>query len=219
MQHEPAKDNQLWFDHTFFLLTMIRFAKNMLALHPYKILNMKHILLLFFLLPVLGISGQESAFYLFTLKTTEGQHYDFSTLKGKKVLIVNTASTCSLAPQLKKLQELYEEFGGDDFEILAFPSNDFGNREPGDDVQIDSIYKEKFGVAFPIMGKSPVTGEEMNPVYKWLTNSSENGTLDAKVMWNFQKFMVDGDGVVIDVVWPVGSPKSKRILEWLQETP
>jgi glutathione peroxidase len=178
---------------------------------------MKKFLPIIFLLASVAGFSQTKSYYDFKVTDIHGKTFDFATLKDKKVLIVNTASECSLAPQLKKLQELYEEYGGEDFEIIAFPSNDFGNREPGNNEQILKIYTEKFGISFPIMAKSSVKGDEMNPVYQWLTNSQENGTLDAKVMWNFQKFLVDDDGQVVDVVWPIGSPKSKRIEEWLQE--
>lgn len=176
----------------------------------------KLILILLMLISVPGPS-QTKSFYDLMVTDIHGETFDFATLKGKRVLIVNTASECSLAPQLKKLQELYEEYGGEDFEIIAFPCNDFAEHEPGNNEQIYEIYTQRYGISFPIMAKIKIKGDNMSPVYQWLTSSKENGTLDAKVMWNYQKFLIDKNGHVVDVIWPIGSPKSKRIEEWLQE--
>ena len=176
----------------------------------------KFFLFLFLLVSGFGFS-QTKSFYDFKVTDIHGKTFDFATLKGKKVLIVNTASECSLAPQLKKLQDLYEEYGGEDFQIIAFPCNDFAEHEPGNNEQIYEIYTQKFGISFPIMAKINIKGDNMAPVYQWLTSSEENGTLDAKVMWNYQKFLIDKNGHVVEVIWPIGSPKSKRIEEWLQE--
>jgi len=173
---------------------------------------------LLFLFTALLISSQIIAqtknFYDFNAKTILGENLDFSTLKGKKVLIVNTASKCSLAPQFKKLQELYEEY---DLEIIAFPSNDFGKREPDENKVIYDVCTKKYGVTFYMMEKISVKGEDQHPVYKWLTSSDENGTLDAKVTWNFQKFLIDEQGEVVDVVSPLKGPKCNRIIDWLSE--
>jgi glutathione peroxidase len=149
--------------------------------------------------------------------TITGEPYDFSQLEGKKVLIVNTASECMLTPQFKKLQELYEEYGGDDFEIIGFPCNDFGSQDPaGNDVIYDFCTK-KYEVTFTMMGKIEIKGENAHPLYKWLTTSEENGVLDAKVTWNFQKFLIDEKGEIVDFVPPVKSPKTDRIMDWLND--
>jgi glutathione peroxidase len=114
------------------------------------------------------------------------------------------------------MQELYEEYGGDDFEIVAFPSNDFGSQEPGTNEQINEFCTQKYNVSFTLMEKISIK-EEMHPIYKWLTSSEENGTLDAKVIWNFQKFLVDEDGRVVESLSPITGVQNRRILEWLQE--
>lgn len=163
------------------------------------------------------INAQTKNLYDFSATTIEGEDFDFSTLKGKKVLIVNTASKCSLAPQFKKLQELYEEYGGDNFEIIAFPCNDFGKREPEGNKAIHDICTDKYGISFQMMAKISIKGDHPHPIYKWLTTSEENGTLDAKVTWNFQKFLVDENGNVEDVVPPLKGPASNRIIDWLNE--
>lgn len=174
-------------------------------------------LLIISLLVSVHISGQLKTLYDFKANTIDGKEFDFSTLKGKKVLIVNTATECSLAPQFKKLQELYEEFGGDDFEIIAFPCNDFGNQEPGNNEEIMEVCKNKYAVTFQMMEKIKIKGDDCHPIYKWLTSSEENGTLQAKVTWNYQKFLIDKEGKVVDSLSPISSPKSKRITEWLME--
>jgi len=177
---------------------------------------MKNLFLISCLLLTVPGFTQTKTLYDFKPTDINGEIFDFATLKGKKVMIVNTASECALTPQFKKLQELYEEYGGDDFEIIGFPSNDFGKQEPGTNENIREFCSSKYGVSFPMMAKIEIKGDNMHPVYRWLTSSSENGTLDAKVMWNFQKFMIDREGNVEDFVPPFQGPKNKRIIEWLQ---
>jgi len=178
---------------------------------------MKFCILILTILFSVQIMPQKKTLYDFKATAIDGKEFDFSTLKGKKVLIVNTASECSLAPQLKKLQELYEEYGGDDFEIIGFPCNDFGKQEPGDNKEINEVCTKKFGVTFQMMEKIKIKGDDCHPIYKWLTSSEENGTLDAKVTWNYQKFLIDENGKVVDSFSPISSPKSNRIIEWLME--
>jgi glutathione peroxidase len=174
-------------------------------------------LIIISLLISVHIFGQHKTLYDFSAKTIDGKEFDFSTLKGKKVLIVNTATECSLAPQLKKLQDLYEEYGGDDFEIIGFPCNDFGKQEPGANDHILEVCTNKFGITFQMMEKIKIKGDDCHPIYKWLTSSEENGTLDAKVTWNYQKFLIDENGEVVDSFSPISSPKGNRIIEWLME--
>lgn len=162
-------------------------------------------------------TSQHKTLHDFTARTIDGEVYDFSQLKGKKVLIINTASECALTSQFRKLQELYEEYGGDDFEIVAFPSNDFGNQEPGTNEQIKAFCTAKYNVSFTMMEKVSIKGENMHPIYRWLTSSDENGTLDGRVTWNFQKFLIDQEGVPVDFLSPITGPQNRRIIEWLNE--
>jgi glutathione peroxidase len=178
---------------------------------------MKILSILALLILTLQVFAQKKTLYDFTANTIDGDAYNFADLKGKKILIVNIATECSLAPQLNKLQELYEEFGGDDFEILAFPCNDFGRQEPGTNIEVKEKCKIKYEIAFQLMEKIKIKGDSIHPVYQWLTSSSENGKLDAKVTWNYQKFMIDENGEVVDAVAPIISPKCNRIVEWLME--
>lgn len=178
---------------------------------------MKHLFCLPLLFLSLQILAQPKTLHDFTATAINGQTFDFSTLRGKKVMIVNTASECALTPQFKKIQDLYEEYGGEDFEIVGFPSNDFGGQEPAADSVIYEFCTLKYGVSFPMMSKISIKGDDAHPIYKWLTSSGENGVLDAKVTWNFQKFLIDENGEVVDVVHPIQSAQSKRVIEWLME--
>jgi len=172
--------------------------------------------LLFLLIGIFSAAGQYKTLHDFTARTIDGEKFDFSTLKGKKVLIVNTATECALTPQFKKLQELYEEYGGNDFEIVAFPCNDYGSQDPGNNEHIRDFCTKKYGVSFLMMEKISIK-DNPHPVYKWLMSSEENGTLDGKVIWNFQKFLIDEDGTVVESLSPITGPQNRRIIEWLEE--
>jgi glutathione peroxidase len=177
-------------------------------------INLLIIITLFFSIQVIG---QKKTLHDFKATTIDGEEFDFSSVNSKKVLIVNIATECSLAPQLKKLQELYEEYGGDDFEIIGFPCNDFGKQEPGESEEIKEVCTNKYAITFQLMEKIEIKGDNPHPIYKWLTSSEENGTLDAKVTWNYQKFLINENGEVVDSYSPISSPKSNRIVEWLME--
>jgi glutathione peroxidase len=153
----------------------------------------------------------------FIVNTLSGNPLDLSSLKGKKILIVNTASLCGLTPQYRQLQELYENFSGNGFEIIGFPSNDFGNQEPGTADEIKQFCEINYKVTFPLMEKIKVTGAEIHPIYKWLTQKAENGIQDAEVTWNFQKFMINEKGEWAGMVAPPESPFCDKIINWINE--
>jgi glutathione peroxidase len=144
-----------------------------------------------------------------------GATFDFAALKGKKVLVVNVASYCGYTPQYPKLQQLYETYGPDAFVVVGFPANNFLNQEPGTDQEICDFATTKYGITFPLMSKVSVKGPDMHPVYAWLTQKSENGVLDAPVEWNFQKFLVDEQGKVVNVALPPEDPLSPKIIGWI----
>ena len=182
-------------------------------------MNLSKILLI--ILINIGITGvvnaQEKKFHDFSAKTIEGEILDFSTFNGKKVLVVNTASKCGYTPQYKELEELYKKFGGDKFTIIGFPANNFLHQEPGTDEEIKEFCTLNYGVTFQMMSKISVKGDDIDPVYKWLTSKEENGVMDTKVKWNFQKFMIDENGNLIDFVRPKESPMSEKIINWINE--
>lgn len=166
-----------------------------------------------------SVSGfsQESPFYQFEVNDINGDPYDLSQLKGKKVLVVNTASKCGYTPQYEDLQTLYEQYGGESFAIIGFPANNFMNQEPGSDAQIKSFCQEEYGVTFPMMSKISVKGDDIHPLYAWLTQKEQNGKEDAKVKWNFQKFMIDENGNWVDVAKTATNPLDDKIVSWIKK--
>ena len=151
----------------------------------------------------------------FVVKDINGKDFDLATLKGNKVLVVNVASKCGLTPQYEDLQALYDKYKNKGFVVIGFPANNFMGQEPGTNNEIMEFCSVNYGVTFPMMDKISVKGKEQAPLYKWLTNKSENGKLDQKVTWNFQKFMIDEEGHLVDVVMPKESPMSDKIINWL----
>jgi len=162
-------------------------------------------------------NSHSSSFYKLSATTIDGKKFDFSQLKGKKVMIVNTASKCGLTPQYEKLQALYKKHGGENFIIIGFPSNDFLGQEPGNNEQIKDFCTLNYNVTFPMMSKIKVTGNDMHPVYKWLTQKKLNGKFEEKVSWNFQKFLIDEKGNLVKVISPKTSPDSKEIVDWITQ--
>ena len=167
------------------------------------------------LLPAAGFT-QRSGFYDFKVKTLDGKEFDFSSLKGKKVMIVNTASKCGFTPQYKELEELYEKYS-DELVIIGFPANNFGQQEPGTAAEIREFCTKNYGITFPLMEKISVKGEDMHPLYKWLTSKDLNGVMDSEVKWNFQKYLIDENGKLIDVLYSKEKPGSDKTLAWLSE--
>ncbi len=152
----------------------------------------------------------------FTVETLEGEKFDMSTLKGKKVLVVNTASKCGLTPQYKDLQRLYETYGGDNFVIVGFPANNFMRQEPGTNEEIADFCERNYGVTFPMMSKISVKGKDQHEVYQFLTQEEKNGLSDNKVDWNFQKYLVNENGELEKVISPRTSPLDKEIIDWIK---
>ncbi len=179
------------------------------------------IMLIALLIASLGVfaQGKKKNFYSFDVKTIDGQKFDLSSLKGKKVLVVNTASKCGYTPQYKELEELNKMYGNSPrFVIIAFPANNFKNQEPGTNEEIKDFCEKNYGVTFQMMEKISVKGDDMHPLYKWLTTKKENGVMDAEVLWNFQKFLIDENGNLVDMVPSKESPMSERIISWIKTT-
>ncbi|KAJ2911265.1 Glutathione peroxidase 2 [Coemansia aciculifera] len=137
-------------------------------------------------------------FYNFGVSLLDGKRYEFSQLAGKVVLIVNVASKCGFTPQYEGLQKLYEKHGKEGLVILGFPSNQFAGQEPGTDEEIGAACKRNYGVEFPIMAKSDVNGKDENPVYKYLKNEKAGIMGLTRIKWNFEKFLVDRNGRVVE---------------------
>lgn len=151
----------------------------------------------------------------FTTNDLSGKDFDLGTLKGKKAMIVNTASKCGLTPQYKQLQAIYETYGSDGFVIVGFPANNFMAQEPGSDAEIADFCEANYGVTFPMMSKIDVVGEEMHPIYKFLTQKEKNGLMDSKVTWNFQKYLLNEEGILEKVIDPRTSPDDSEVIDWI----
>lgn len=181
---------------------------------------MKIMHLIIFLLiniSIMNISlGQNKTFHDFSAKTIDGEVLELSIFKGKKVLVVNTASKCGNTPQYKELEELYKTYGGEDFIIIGFPANNFLWQEPGSDEEIKEFCEVNYGVTFQMMSKISVKGDDMDPIYKWLTSKDENGVMDSKVSWNFQKYLIDDNGQLVGTLSPKVSPISDEIVNWIK---
>ena len=162
----------------------------------------------------MALFSQNSGFYDFKVKTLEGADFDLSSLKGKKVMVVNVASKCGNTPQYKDLEELYEKYQGE-LVIIGFPANNFGGQEPGSAAEIREFCSKNYGVTFPMMEKISVKGDDMHPLYKWLTSKEENGVMDSNVTWNFQKYLIDENGRLVDMLNPKDKPGSEKTLAWL----
>ena len=155
------------------------------------------------------------SFYDIKVKTIDGEYFDLSTLKGKKLLVVNVASKCGLTPQYKQLEELHKEYKNQNFTVLAFPSSDFANQEYSDSQKISSFCQKNYAVTFPIFEKVSVKGKSKHFIYQWLTEKNKNGKKNVSVLWNFQKFIIDENGQWVDYFLPTTSPKSKKIVKWI----
>ncbi|MDR2534184.1 MAG: glutathione peroxidase [Tannerellaceae bacterium] len=165
----------------------------------------------------LAAHAQQASFYNFTVKAIDGKELQLSDFKGKKVMVVNVASKCGLTPQYAKLQTLYEKYAASGFVVIGFPANNFASQEPGTDSEISQFCSTTYGVTFPMAAKISVKGDDIAPLYRWLTSKSENGKLDADVSWNFQKFLIDPDGSLAGVFEPKTAPDSKEIVEWIEK--
>lgn len=159
----------------------------------------------------------DNTIYQFKVTDLYGETFDFSALKGKKIMIVNTASKCGLTPQYEGLEKLYKEYKDKDFIIIGFPANDFMKQEPGTSKEIAEFCTKNYGVTFPMMEKISVKDKEMAPIYKFLTSKEMNGLQDSKVKWNFQKYLIGKDGKLEKVIDPGTKPYDDEIINWIEE--
>lgn len=155
-------------------------------------------------------------FHQFRARTLQGQEIDFSVYKGQKLLVVNTASACGLTPQYAALQELYQQYGGQHFRVLAFPSNDFAGQEPGSDAEIAGFCEMNYGIRFPVFRKRAVLGENRDAIFAWLSEKDLNGIESVAPQWNFHKYLVDENGNYVKNIAPAESPLSIEIINWIE---
>jgi glutathione peroxidase len=155
-----------------------------------------------------------SSIYEFKVEGLEGGSIDFSKFKGKKIMIVNTASKCGNTPQYKELEELYEKYK-DKLVIVGFPANNFGGQEPGSNEEIKEFCTKNYGVTFPMAAKISVKGDDIAPIYKYLTDEAKKLGVDDPVKWNFTKFLLDENGKLIAVIHNKTKPMSEEVLKYL----
>lgn len=162
------------------------------------------------------LDAKYKSIYDFKVKGLNGQMIDFAAFKGKKIMIVNTASKCGYTPQYKELQELYVKYQ-DKLVIVGFPANDFFSQEPGSNDEIKTFCSVNYGVTFPMAEKITVKGSDMAPIYTWLTQKEYNHFSDNKVKWNFQKYLLNEEGKLVAVFAPGVKPMSEEILAELNK--
>ncbi len=173
-------------------------------------------LFLFIAISVSYFAFSQKTLHDFTVVDIEGNDYQLSQLKGKKVLVVNTASECGLTPQYEQLQAIYEKYKDKNFVIVGFPANNFGAQEPGTNKEISAFCQKNYGVTFPMMSKISVKGKDMHPVYQFLTQKAKNGLEDSEVQWNFQKYLINENGELAKVVSPRVLPTDAEITNWIE---
>ena len=156
-----------------------------------------------------------STFYEIPVKDKNGQPYDLSKLRGKVVVVVNVASKCGFTPQYSGLEELYQKYKKDGLAIIGFPCNQFGNQAPGSAEEEETYCRLNYDVTFPILEKLEVNGENEHPLYKWL-KSQKSGMLGFKrIKWNFEKFIIDGEGKVVERYGSTTNPLSMKVQTYL----
>ncbi|TRX27759.1 glutathione peroxidase [Flavobacterium franklandianum] len=159
---------------------------------------------------------KKQTIYQFKVEDLSGKTFDFASLKGKKIMIVNTASKCGLTPQYIDLEALYKEYASKGLVIVGFPANNFASQEPGTNKEIATFCQLNYGVTFPMMDKVSVKGDDMCAVYQFLTNKSKNGLQDSDVEWNFQKYLLNEKGELEKVISSRTLPNDPEVLNWIK---
>lgn len=162
------------------------------------------------------LSTDINSIYDFTVKDIYGEDFSLSEYKGKKIMIVNTASKCGLTYQYEHLQDLYETYKDQNFEIIGFPSNDFAMQERGSNDEIASFCQKNYGVTFRMMSKIKVKGSNKHPLYTFLTEKRYNGYKDSTVKWNFQKYLIGEEGKLEKIISPKDNPKDPKVIDWIK---
>jgi glutathione peroxidase len=169
------------------------------------------------LLMTLSLEAQtKQSIHQFKVKDLNGNTFDFAKLKGKKILVVNTASKCGYTPQYEQLEAIYKKYKSENFVIVGFPANNFLWQEPGTNAEIATFCQKNYGVTFPMMSKISVKGSDINEVYAFLTQKKLNGVLDSKVQWNFQKYLLNENGEVEQMYLSGVEPTDEKIVNWIK---
>jgi len=177
-------------------------------------IKMKNIITSLLLLSNVLIASAQSI-YDSKINTIDGVSIDFNDFKGKYILFVNVASKCGFTKQYAQLEELYQAYKND-LVVIGLPCNQFGGQEPGDAQEIKSFCTENFGVSFIITEKINTKGSEIHPIYAWLTDKKLNSKVNSTVKWNFQKYLLNREGKLIDYFYSTTSPLSAKITNQLK---
>lgn len=153
--------------------------------------------------------------YDFKVESLDGKEINFADFKGKKILIVNTASECGFTPQYADLEKVYEQYK-DKLVIVGFPANNFGGQEPGTNTEIGAFCQKNYGVTFPLAAKVSVKGDDTAPIFKYLTEQELNGVKNTTILWNFTKFLIDENGKLIDTFVSTTKPTDEAITKYLK---
>lgn len=175
------------------------------------------VLLLSFITSLLWLATPTASVHDFTMNDIDDKPVDLSIYKGKVLLIVNTASKCGLTPQYEDLQTTYEKYKDQDLVVLGFPANNFMGQEPANNSKIKEFCTSKFNVTFPMFSKISVKGKDIHPLYQYLTSKKENNKLNAPVAWNFQKFLVDRDGKVLQSFAPGEKVTDEKVVKVIEK--
>ena len=167
-------------------------------------------------LTVNNTTMEKSSIHQFKVQDIEGNEFNFKSLSGKKIMVVNTASKCGLTPQYKQLEEVYEKYKNQNFIIVGFPANDFMSQEPGTNEEIGVFCERNYGVTFPMMSKISVKGKEMDEIYQFLTQKAKNDVADSNVEWNFQKYLLNEKGELEMIISPKTLPTDEKIINWIE---
>ena len=190
----------------------IKFEQNIIYMKPLKYL----FLIMFSFFGFFSSKAQEAkSIHSFKVKSLDGKTIDFSKFKGKKILIVNTASECGFTPQYEDLEKLYDKYK-DKLVIVGFPANNFGGQEPGTNEEIGVFCKKNYGVTFPMAAKVSVKGDDIAPIFKFLTDKKQNGVKNTIILWNFTKFLLNEKGELIDTFISTTKPMSDSITKYLK---
>ncbi|HQV78115.1 MAG TPA: glutathione peroxidase [Chitinophagales bacterium] len=155
--------------------------------------------------------------YDFTMKDIDGNEVSLSKYKGKIMVIVNTASQCGLVGQLTEIEAFYKQYKDKGVVVLGFPANNFLGQEPLSNLDIKAFCTKNYGVTFPMFSKISVKGNDMHPLYKYLTSKDENGVCDAPVKWNYQKFIIDKNGKVVSAVNPRTTVNDAEFMQYIDD--
>jgi glutathione peroxidase len=170
----------------------------------------------FLVLTLIASNLFSQTIYDYKVETLTGETFDFASLKGKKIMIVNTASECGYTPQYADLEKLYEQYKDKGFVVVGFPANNFGQQEPGSNKEISAFCQKNYDIKFPVMAKISVKGDDMHELYKFLTQQAKNGVSDSEVKWNFQKYLIDENGKLVKHLGSRINPMSEEITNWIE---